>query len=337
MKKLKVGIIGLGIGSKHIDPFMNNPYSSVTHLCDFSEKKLSLYKNKHKDLTLTKDASDLLNNKNIDIISIASYDNYHFEQVISALQNNKHVFVEKPICLFPQEATKIKELLDKKRELKISSNLNLRSCPRFINLKNEILNNALGDIFYVESSYLWGRPWKLIDGWRNNLEFYSIIYGAAIHMIDLVTWLIDMKPKTVTALGNKIALKNTNFKFNDFSALQLNFENGLVANITASGACVHQHYHKINVFGSEKTFLQEAFGSKWISKMDMDSYVDKIDLENYPAIEEKGNIINSFINSILDESIKPIVTDEDIFSTMSICFASEKSIKENRTITIEYI
>ena len=56
----------------------------------------------------------MLKNKNIKIISLASYDNYHFKQVISCLNNNKNVFVEKPLCMFKHELKKF--LLIKKKQ-----------------------------------------------------------------------------------------------------------------------------------------------------------------------------------------------------------------------------
>ena len=56
----------------------------------------------------------IFQNKNIDMISIASHDNYHFSQILLALKNKKHVFVEKPLCQTYQELEKIKQELNKK-------------------------------------------------------------------------------------------------------------------------------------------------------------------------------------------------------------------------------
>ena len=53
---------------------------------------------------------------------------------------------------------------------------------------------------------------QINKGWRNKTKNYSLILGTAIHMIDLVMWLINDKPKNVTAYGNKILTKSTKFK-----------------------------------------------------------------------------------------------------------------------------
>ena len=49
-------------------------------------------------------------------------------------------------------------------------------------------------------------------GWRSKIQDYSLTLGAAIHMIDLVCWLIDSRPIEVKALGNDKLTKNTRFK-----------------------------------------------------------------------------------------------------------------------------
>ena len=64
-------------------------------------------------------------------------------------------------------------------------------------------------MFYIEVDYLWGRVNKFY-GWRSKLKYYSKIYGAAVHMIDLMIWLIGDKPEYVFAEGNKIGTEKKN-------------------------------------------------------------------------------------------------------------------------------
>ena len=99
--KYKIGIIGLGVGEKHIIGYNKHKACQVVLVCDFCEKKLNTVSKKHTDLKITKDPDEILLDPSIDIVSIASYDNYHYEQIIKALNNNKHVFVEKPLCITP--------------------------------------------------------------------------------------------------------------------------------------------------------------------------------------------------------------------------------------------
>ena len=81
----------------------------------------------------------------------------------------------------------------------------------FKKIKAQVKNNSFGDIFYMECDYLWGRSEKF-SGWRSKLKYYSKIYGAAVHMIDLIVWILNLKPKEVFASGNKIATKKNDRK-----------------------------------------------------------------------------------------------------------------------------
>ena len=331
-----MGIIGLGIGEKQIPAFNGHPASQVTAVCDFSNKKLSASKKYLQDAKHTQNADEIIEDPGIDVVSIASYDHYHFEQVIKALQNKKHVFVEKPLCLHYKEALEIRKTSEQYPWLKTSSNLNLRTCPRFRRLREAVRSGELGRVYYLEGDYLWGRIHKLKDGWRKDIPDYSIILGAAVHMIDLIMWVMGDKPIEVQGYGNQIATEGTALQYNDFGVVLLKFENGTIAKITANGGCVHPHFHGVAVYGTEKTFLHEVSGGIWLDSRDPKAMPTDI-AEEYPGVTEKGKVITSFIDSIVDETVEPIVPGGDVFETMSVCFAAERSIKEGRPVKVEYI
>ena len=53
---------------------------------------------------------------------------------------------------------------------------------------------------------------KKLEGWRSKTKNYSVILGAAIHVIDLVMWIINKRPLSVFSAGNNLATKNLNLK-----------------------------------------------------------------------------------------------------------------------------
>lgn len=335
MKKLRVGVIGLGVGEKHIHAYESHPDCEVVCLCDFSEEKLQMAREKYSGIRLTKDAAEIINDPEIDIVSIASFDDHHFNQVKSSILNKKHVFVEKPLCQFREEAVQIKYLLNNHPDIKLSSNLNLRTAPRFNYLRDLIRVGEMGSIYYIEADYLWGRLHKLTDGWRKDMDYYSIINGAAVHMIDLLIWLTGMYPVEVKGYGNHIATRGSGFKFDDFVVLLLKFEDGTIAKVSANGGCVHPHFHKVAIYGTKQTFINDVSGGKLVSARDsMHTSADVS--EEYPG-EDKGDVIYSFVDSILNTGSKAIVPLEDVFNTMSVCFAAEESIRQNNCVTVEYI
>ena len=335
VQKLKAGIIGLGVGKKHFEAFNRHPSCQVSSVYDFSEKKLENISNVYPDIRAVINADELLEDPNIDIVSIASYDNYHYEQIIKGINNNKHVFVEKPLCLSEKEAKEIKSLLNSHSNIKLSSNHVLRTCPRFIRIKEAVASGEMGRLFYIEGDYYWGRIGKLTEGWRKDMGFYSIVYGAALHMIDLVLWLTEKLPVEVHAYGNNIATENSELKYNSFAVLLMKFEDGMIAKVTGNGGCVHPHFHRLAVFGTKKTAIHDITGAKWLETSDPDAVLRDI-VEGYPAKEKRGEVISSFVDHILNDNIPPIVSTNDVFDVMSVCFAAERAIKEAKPIGIEY-
>lgn len=335
MKRLKVGVIGLGVGAEHIAAYQSHSGCEVDFLCDFLDDKISEFGAKYPQIKRTKDADNILNNPAIDVVSIASFDDYHFAQTVKALRNKKHVFVEKPLCLYPAEAAAIKKLLEENPSLKLSSNLNLRTCPRFKKLRTAIQSGEMGEVFYFEGDYLWGRIHKLTNGWRKDIPFYSIVYGAAVHMIDLLIWLVGTEPIEVLGYENQIATRGSELRYNDFACLLLKFDNGMIAKITANGGCVHPHFHKVIVYGTRQTFVHDLMDARMVRSRDPRDTPEFIQ-DDYPG-REQGDIIHSFVNSIIHADTEAIVPAEDVFKAMSICFAAEEAIRRRKPVVIDYI
>ena len=331
----RVGIIGAGVGEKHSIAYKNHPDCSVKAICDFDDSKFASLEKVHPDASFFTDANLILNDKDIDVVSIASFDNYHTEQLLKAISNKKNVMVEKPMCLKMEELLKIKSSFDTNPDIHLSSNHVLRTNARFARFKNDISQRKLGEVYYIEADYYWGRVEKL-SGWRSEMDFYSIILGAAIHMIDLVMWLLNSKPVSVQATGNKIATANTGLKYNSFSTVILEFDNGLIAKITGNGGCVHPHFHGLKIFGTERTAIHNL-DSCYYLKANGSRYNREYIEEPYPQKESRENLIHTFIDSISNDLIVPLVSSQDVFDTMSVCFASEKAMSSGEKIIIEYM
>ncbi len=330
MKRLKAGIIGLGVGEKHIEGYNSHPECEVTALCDFSKEKLAAAKIEYPNLKLVDDANKILCDPKIDVVSIASFDNYHYQHVMKAIENGKHVFVEKPLCLNIKEAKKIKSALKKSR-LKMSSNLILRNCPRFKFLKKSIHEGEMGEIFYLDGDYNYGRLEKLTDGWRGDIGYYSVVLGGAVHIVDLFLWLTETKVIEVHSVGNNICTKNSKFRHDDLAVSLLKFKNGMIGKVSANFGCVFPHFHNLSVYGTKATFVNgKEFGTLYRSR-DPRATPEKV-YEAYPGTQ-KGDLIPSFIESILTGK-RAKVTEEDVFNTMAVCLSIDESKKKSKPFRI---
>jgi len=335
MKQLRVGVIGLGVGEQHVKAYMQNPDCIVMAICDFSEEKLARFREEYPGVKLTKNSDDLILNPDIDLISIASYDDAHADQVVAALKSGKHVFCEKPLCQTLDQASHIKRiLLNIENELKLGCNLVLREAPLYKWLKDRINEGFFGQIFAFEGEYLYGRIHKITEGWRNEVIDYSVMEGGGIHLIDLMLWLTEEHPVSVFASGNKICTKNTKFQYADYVTTIMNFENGMIGRITANFGCVHKHQHVIRIYGTKATFLYDDAGPRIHTTRDPDTLSTRIDLDSLPAT--KGDLIPAFVSDILTE--KDITDDTQIlFDGISISAACDSSLKTQKLELITYL
>jgi len=332
--KLKIGIIGLGVGEAHIKGYQSHPDCEVVALCDFSDEKCSIAKKRYRGMTVTKNADDILRDPVIDVVSIASYDNYHYEQIVKAINNRKHIFIEKPLCLYEKEAKHISVLLKKYSGLKMSSNLILRKCPRFRWLKEKIKRGGMGKIFHLEGDYNFGRLAKLTQGWRGAIKFYSMVYGGGVHLVDLLLWLTQDRVVEVAAYGNNITTKGTQFHYNDSVTAILKFKSGMTGKISVHGGCVRPHFHGLSVYGTKATFVNDLTYGLLYTSADSKLKAKKL-YESYPGVE-KGDLIYNFVDSIVNNA-QPEISAKDVFASMSVCFAIEKAVSSNCRVKVQYI
>ena len=330
---LNVGIIGLGVGEKHIDGFEKNEKCKVVSICDQDPQKLREVSNRNPSKKCFLNSEELINDPKIDVISIATYDNSHSKLIEKSVNNGKHVFVEKPLCTNRSEYETICNLLVRNPEVKLSSNLILRKTPRFIELRKKIQKGDLGNPYYIEGDYDYGRINKIICGWRGEIPNYSVMHGGGIHLIDLISWLIDKKVEEVFAYGTKIATEKSKFNSNDTIVALLKFEDGILAKICANFPSVTPHFHRLLVYGTNGTFQQTHGSCIFMNSRDPKALPEKI-IDPYPATQ-KGDLIPSFVNSILQSS-NAAISKQEVCDVMAISLAIEESIKTGSKIIVEY-
>lgn len=333
---LRCGVIGLGVGLHHARSLARGGHSELALVCDLDEAKVRAALDEFPGARAVADASAILADPRIDLVVVAGYDDSHADQVVAALDNGKHVFVEKPMCLTRGEALRIRDALGRSPELRLSSNLGLRTSSRFSGVRDAVLSAGMGEIYHIEGEYLWGRKQKLLEGWRKDMAFYSIVHGAAVHMVDLVMWITGCRPVRVSGVGNGLATAGGAFRYRDFASFHLEFESGMTARVAAHGGCVHPHFHRLAVYGTDKTFLHDLNGAVWVESSDPEA-VPVHDVGDYPARGCRGRVLESFVESLVLPDACPLVPCRDVFDCMSVCFAAEDAVQTGVPVAVEYM
>lgn len=332
MTSLGAAVIGLGIGEQHIYGYDCPPKCDVVALCDFSSEKLQSVAPQYTRARRTTDWQNVVDDRDVNVISIASFDDDHFPQTVAALEANKHVFVEKPLCRTHDELVQVKRLVAD-RGMMLGSNLVLRAAPVYRWLKQAIANDELGTVYAFDGDYLYGRIHKITGGWRNKMGEYSVMQGGAIHLADLMLWCTGQRPVDVTSHGNGICTEESSFEPDDFVSSIFRFPSGMIGRITANFGCVHCHHHVMRVFGTKATFIYDDQGPRIMRTRDPETPAEMLDLETLP--NSKSVLIPGLLDDILNGA-DPVRRAQTEFDTMSICLAADESLDCNSTVEINY-
>jgi len=334
LSRLRAAVIGLGVGCRHIAGFLAHPGCEVAAACDISEEAISLARREFPAVKgWTRDAVEILRDRSIDVVSIATYDTDHFDMTVAALRQGKHVFVEKPLCMTLEQLRALKALVRARPDLQLSSNLILRKSPRFAWLKGQIAEGRFGEIYHLDGAYNYGRLHKITAGWRGRIPSYSVVHGGAVHVIDLMRWLTGDEVDSVAACGNQITSAGTQFRFNDMTACMLRFRRGAVAQVSSNYGCAMPHSHALNVYGTKATFRNET-DVAMVFDRDGESCRREDVTAAYPGVD-KSELARDFAAAIIEKRT-PAISADDVFSTMAVCIAVESAASQSNWVPVQY-
>lgn len=330
---IRAGLIGTGIGEKHLQAIDGYRNCKVVSILETNKKKTLYLKKKYKNINFYNNEKSFFSENSLNLISIASYDEFHFKQIMQSIKKRLHIIVEKPICLTEEQLKKIYKALKLNPQIYFTSNLVLRKNSLFNKIKKKIKPS---EIYHLEASYLWGRKQKLFE-WRSKTKKYSLTLGATIHILDLVCWLLNSRPiSVITKINNKIT-KKTKFKKFSFANYIFTFPNDILVNLKADAVCIHPHYHSLKIFEKNKTIISDLGRQFVIKKKEgLDNFKILNTNYEYPDKKNRKNYIREFLDSIIDK--KPShPSKQDLFNLMRACFYADLSARYGKELKIKYL
>jgi predicted dehydrogenase len=334
-KKLGVAVVGLGIGEKHARAYLETGCCRLRWLYDLdAEKARSLAAALPAD-AVAASYEAILEDPEVQVVSIASFDDAHFGQVAAALKAGKHVFAEKPLCRSLKELQELKQAWwSHGGGIKLYSNLVLRAAAVYRRVKELIEAGLLGEIYAFDGDYLYGRLEKITQGWRKEVKDYSVIQGGGVHLVDLMLWLTEQRPEAATAVGNRICSRGTEFRYADNVSATLTFPSGLIGRITANFGCVQPHQHVVRIFGTKGTFIYDDQGPRLFMSRDPALKAERLRQAALP--ESKGALIPDFIQAVMTDRDFRAQTQHE-FDVISVCAAIDQALAKGGQVKVEYV
>ena len=329
-----VAVVGLGVGEQHARSYAALPECRLRWLHDLDTRKAEQLTSVLGADSVATCYEQILEDRQVDVVSIASYDDAHAAQVVAALEEGKHVFAEKPLCVDLDELVEIKGAwAAHDGRVKLASNHILRTAPMYIDLRKRIEQGDFGEVYAFDGDYLYGRLAKITDGWRSKVEDYSVMLGGGVHLVDLMVWLTGQRPASVFAVGNRVCTSGTPFRYDDFTAATMSFPSGMVGRVSAHFGCVHKHQHVVRIFGTEATLVLDDAGPRLSTARGAEG-PQSLGVEPLPR--NKGDLIPSFINSVRADSDTRWYTQQ-LLDVISICIACGNSVKAGREVEVHYV
>ncbi len=239
-KKLKVGLIGLGVIARlHADGWAESPLAELVAGCDVNPDVFDYWKEEQGLKKLTTDPMELIHDPEIEVIDICSPNKFHAPQTIAALEAGKHVLCEKPLAPTVEEIRQMIAARDRSGKLLMTGH-HFRFTGSARALKAEIDCGALGDIYHARAWWLRraGAPIRPSLIYKSQAHA-GVGIDLGVHVIDLVLWLMgNPRPVSVSGIARtEIARQKgafslwggdipADFDVDEFSAAFVRFENG---------------------------------------------------------------------------------------------------------------
>ncbi len=326
---MKIGIIGFGYwGPNLLRNFSVLDNCSVEMVSDFREERLNIVKKNYPSVKTTTNASDIFNDTTIDAVVIATPVFTHFELAKMALDNGKHVLVEKPMTASSAEGQILIELAAKKNKVLMVDHTFLYT-GAVQKIKQLVDTGDIGNVNYFDST-------------RINLGLFqpdvNVLWDLAPHDISILTYLTKEKPISINATG----ISHTNSDIENIAYMTVNFQSGLIAHFNCSWSSPVKIRmmlvggdKKMVVFNDmEPTEKVKVYDTGYSVKTDEEKQRIRIDyragdifIPKLKTNEALSLMAADFINAIMN-GVKPVSDCNLGLSVVKILEGAQTSIKQ---------
>ncbi|MCL4840775.1 MAG: Gfo/Idh/MocA family oxidoreductase [Bryobacteraceae bacterium] len=267
--RVRMGVIGAGGRGRFLTGEFKEIGALMNAVCDVYEPNLTAglaaASTGARGYT---DYRQLLENKDIDAVLVATPDHWHAQMVIDAVEAGKDVYVEKPMCHTVDEGYRMVEAVRRTKRV-VTVGTQRRSSPLFQEAAKFVTPERLGDVRLVTSWWLnhqrglsdrkiegkldwkqWlgpapARPLedKVLFNWYYFWDFSGgLLIGQAAHMLDAIQWFMRADaPVAVTCAGGQVNLAGAEIP--DTASVTLEYANNFIATFTLGYKAMRYHFH----------------------------------------------------------------------------------------------
>ena len=342
-RKLRMGVVGLGMGRGHARGYQSHPESELVALCDVDEKRLKEGAAEMGVEQTYTDAGKMFREGGLDAVSIAVPNKFHAPLTIAAFKQGLHVLCEKPMARTVREAERMLAAAEKaKRNLMI--NFSFRFSDMSYALKQQVDAGLIGDIYFGRTVWHRRRGMPGLGGWFGNKELAGggPLIDLGVHRLDLALWLMGY-PEPVAVSGSaydpiarRVAKEQKkHFSVEDLACGLIKFANGATLILEASWALnINENEHMITaLYGTKGGLVQKnvkggyEFVAEIYTEEEGNLFTKKLDRRMSGAPQS----YHEFVDSILEKR-PPLATGEEGLKVMKILEGVYRSAESGREV-----
>lgn len=332
MDKVRIGVIGLGGIAQlvHLPILTKLDSVDVAAVAEINKSRLNTIADKFNIKNAYQDYRDLLNEKDIHGIIIATPTNTHTQIALDCLGAKKNILIEKPISRTLEEAVQISEFA-KEQNVLVMVGMNARFRPDAMLLKSLLNSKELGEIFYIRCG--WNRKQSSLEQWfmKKSEAGGGVILDLGIVLLDLGLWLLDYPPLKSVSVQK---FHHRTESVEDSAVGFIRFKNNSVMNFEVSWS-IHSEKDSfaLTAFGTEGTaHLNPLRAYRRIGTGNID--YTPATTSNVQNLYKKSyeNELKHFIGAI--NGINPVISSsDDAIVRMKLVKGIYKSAEQNSEIT----
>jgi predicted dehydrogenase len=229
--KVRIGLIGTGgIGQAHIKSLQQIAEAQIVALCDIDEQRVRAVA-EPLDVPFYTDSAKMIAEAAMDALYVCVRPDAHGEIEIQAARKGLHLFVEKPVNLYLDQAGRVWEEI-KKAGVMTQSGYSLRYLPGSLQLKQFLEDKAVGSAHAIRWNGLPDTPW-----WRKYDQSGGQLVEMTTHQVDLLRWVMgEVEGVSASYSFGRIFADQPDVTVPDTQAALLHFRSGASATISTSCA-----------------------------------------------------------------------------------------------------
>jgi predicted dehydrogenase len=323
-RRLRVGVIGLGIGRKHIEGWREHPDVDVVAIADPDSKRLAKYGDQYGIDARYASAQAMLDAEKLDAVSVCTPNLFHRDLTLAAFEAGCHVLCEKPMAMNAAQGREMLAAANRAGK-RLMINFSFRFTAQSRALKAQAEAGMFGDFYFGRSVWHRRRGMPGFGGWFGTkaLSGGGPLIDLGVHRLDLALWLMGY-PKPTWVMGSTYdpiarelaARAGKTFDVEDLAATLIRFENGATLMLEASWATNIQEAElmETRLLGTRAGLLQKNLneGYTFDAQIFMEQNGAQFDMRLSPTSSTARSAMYDYAEAILTERPHPAPGEEGL-------------------------